>query len=243
MAGACAIADDGEELPSVKQSTILTIWGNKETMNIDHLILNNIRSSPYLNEDLSCMTTYHEVVDEIYYKVTHLEPWENNCRKFASHIGHAGEAREESSGGIVSATFCLLYKLFTLKLTRKQLQRMLDHTDSPYIRGIGFMYIRYCQPPSDFLTWFEPYFDDDEMIDLKAGRGFQTTIGEMCKMMLLELDWFGTLFPRIPVNVEARLKSLVPATASREASRSFEEAERRIKEEMEEERECWPTLG
>ncbi len=52
------------------------------------------------------------------------------------------QVRGVSAGGIVSSPFCLLYKLFTLKLTRKQLQGLLDHTDSPYIRGLGFMYIR-----------------------------------------------------------------------------------------------------
>lgn len=107
-----------------------------------------------------------------------------------------------SAGGIVSTAYCILYKLFTLKLTRKQLTGMLNHVDSPYIRGLGFLYIRYCQPPSDFNEWFEPYFDDDEEIDLKAGGGYQTTVGEMCKMMVSKLDWFGTLFPRIPVNLQ-----------------------------------------
>ena len=29
------------------------------------------------------MRTYHEVVDEIYYKVDHLEPWERGTRKTA----------------------------------------------------------------------------------------------------------------------------------------------------------------
>jgi len=42
----------------------------------------------------------------------------------------------------VSSSFCLLYKLFTLKLTRKQLIGLCTHTDSPYIRGIGLMYAR-----------------------------------------------------------------------------------------------------
>ena len=48
-----------------------------------------------------------------------------------------------AAGGIVSSAYCLLYKLFTLKLTRRQVQAMLNHVDSPYIRGLGIMYIRY----------------------------------------------------------------------------------------------------
>ena len=42
----------------------------------------------------------------------------------------------------MSTAYCILYKLFTLKLTRKQLTGMLNHVDSPYIRGLGFLYIR-----------------------------------------------------------------------------------------------------
>ncbi len=52
------------------------------------------------------------------------------------------QVRGVGAGGIVSSAYCLLYKLYTLKLTRKQLNGLLTHTDSPYIRGLGFMYIR-----------------------------------------------------------------------------------------------------
>ena len=56
------------------------------------------------------------------------------------------QVRGVGAGGIVSSAFCLLYKLYTLKLTRKQLVGLLTHPDSPYIRGIGFMYIRLVHP-------------------------------------------------------------------------------------------------
>ena len=52
------------------------------------------------------------------------------------------QVRGVGAGGIVSSAYCLLYKLFTLKLTRKQLMGLMTHSDSPYIRGLGFMYIR-----------------------------------------------------------------------------------------------------
>ena len=52
------------------------------------------------------------------------------------------QVRGVAAGGIVSTAYCLLFKLFTLKLTRKQVNAMLNHMDSPYIRGLGFMYIR-----------------------------------------------------------------------------------------------------
>lgn len=36
------------------------------------------------------LKTYHEVIDEIYYKVNHLEPWEKGSRKTAGQTGMCG---------------------------------------------------------------------------------------------------------------------------------------------------------
>ena len=59
------------------------------------------------------------------------------------HVFSLLQVRGVAAGGIVSTAFCLLYKLFTLKLTRRQVNTMLNHSDSPYIRGLGIMYIRF----------------------------------------------------------------------------------------------------
>ena len=120
----------------------LKLWGNQVTMNLNPMIHTNITQSPYFKTNLVELTTYHEVIDEIYYKVDHLEPWEKNSRRMGGQSGMCGGVRGVGGGGIVSTAYCLLFKLYTLKLTRKQLQSLLDHPDSPYIRGLGFMYIR-----------------------------------------------------------------------------------------------------
>ena len=52
-----------------KQKNTLPLYGNKETMNLNSMILTNIQGSPYFKEDLYLFKTFHEVVDEIYYKV------------------------------------------------------------------------------------------------------------------------------------------------------------------------------
>ena len=46
-------------------------------------------------------------------------------------------------------------------------------------------------------------------IDLKAGGGFNVTIGAMCRMMLTKMDWFGTMFPRIPLNVQKEIQERI----------------------------------
>ncbi|CAF4997917.1 unnamed protein product, partial [Rotaria sp. Silwood1] len=113
--------------------------------------------------------------------------------------------RGVGGGGIVSTAFCLLYKLYTLKLTRKQAISLTIHTDSPYIRALGFMYIRYTQPPNELFEWFEEYLDDPETLDVKAGGGCIMSIGQMLRQWLTQIEWFDTLFPRIPVPAQKEI--------------------------------------
>lgn len=55
-----------------KQKNTLPLYGNKDTMNINPMILSNIQGSAYFKEELYKMKTFHEVIDEIYYKVSDL---------------------------------------------------------------------------------------------------------------------------------------------------------------------------
>ncbi|KAK5840287.1 hypothetical protein PVK06_009179 [Gossypium arboreum] len=83
---------------------------------LEKVVCMNILSSDYFKE-LYRLKTYHEVIDEIYNQVDHVEPWmTGNCRG-------------------PSTAFCLLYKFFTMKLTVKQMHGLLKHLDSPYIRA------------------------------------------------------------------------------------------------------------
>lgn len=205
-----------------KQSNVLPLWGNERTMNLNALILTNIQSSHYFKVNLYELKTYHEVVDEIYYKVSHLEPWEKGSRRTSGQTGMCGGVRGVGAGGIVSTAYCLLYKLFTLKLTRKQLNGLITHCDSPYIRALGFMYIRYTQPPTNLLDWYEPYLEDEEELDVKAGGGQVMTIGQILRQWLVKLEWYSTLFPRIPVPMQQKIKKVLedrfPTHAAQAAS-------------------------
>lgn len=50
-------------------SNALPMYGNEKTMNLNSLVLANIQASPYFKVYLFDLKTYHQVVDEIYYKV------------------------------------------------------------------------------------------------------------------------------------------------------------------------------
>ena len=53
-----------------KLKNTLPIYGNKESMNMNSMILTNIVGSPYFKEELINYKTFHEVIDEVYYKVS-----------------------------------------------------------------------------------------------------------------------------------------------------------------------------
>lgn len=192
-----------------KQHNTLPLWGNEATMNLNPLILANIQSSSYFKVHLFKLKTYHEVVDEIYYQVKHMEPWERGSRKTSGQTGMCGGVRGVGAGGIVSTAYCLLYKLYTLRLTRKQVNGLINHTDSPFIRALGFMYLRYTQPPADLYDWYEDYLQDEEEIDVKAGGGQAISMGQMVYQFLTKLDWFSTLFPRIPVPIQKQIEKKI----------------------------------
>ncbi|KAI5021805.1 hypothetical protein ZWY2020_058535 [Hordeum vulgare] len=115
----------------------------------------NILSSDYFKE-LYRMKTYHEVIGEIYNQVDHVEPWmTGNCR------------------------------FFTMKLTVKQMHGLLKHPDSPYIRAIGFLYLRYVADPKILWTWYEPYLKDDEEFS-PGSNGRMTTMGVFVVILYLD---------------------------------------------------------
>merc|ERR1719433_658393 len=64
------------------------------------------------------------------------------------------------------------------------------------------------------FDWFEPYLDDEEEIDVKAGGGKIMTMGEMIKLMISRLEWFETRFPRIAVNHEKIIREKLDERAA-----------------------------
>ncbi|KAK5973264.1 Pre-mRNA-splicing factor 38B [Trichostrongylus colubriformis] len=200
--------EDHLEIPTIqsnRKSNTLPCWGNQQTMNLNGLVLENVKESYYYKNHLVEIDTAQQLLDEVFYKVKHLEPWEKGTRKVQGMTGMCGGVRGVGAGGVVSSAFCLLYRFFKVRLTRKQLISMINSRVSPYIRGLGFMYIRYTQPPADLWEWFEPYLDDEEEIDPRSGGGDIMTFGQVVRVMLTKLDWYGTLFPRIPVPIQKEI--------------------------------------
>lgn len=82
---------------------------------------------------------------------------------------------------------------------------MLDHVDSPYIRCVGFLYLRYAADPSTLWSWFEPYLYDEESVQIRQGKA-EITVGQYVRMLLENQEYHGTRLPRLPLVLERQFK-------------------------------------
>lgn len=59
-----------------RTKNLVPLWGNLNTFNLNSVLLQNITKSPYFYKKcLQELSDWTSVVDEIYYEVKHLEPW------------------------------------------------------------------------------------------------------------------------------------------------------------------------
>jgi pre-mRNA-splicing factor 38B len=101
-----------------------------------------------------------------------------------------------------------------MRSTTNQMELMLSHADSPYIRATGFLYLRYTCEPEHLFKWFQPYLYDEEPIQVTAGKktagggrnhhGQGETIGTFVRSLLSSTnrDYYGTMLPRLPIQIE-----------------------------------------
>jgi pre-mRNA-splicing factor 38B len=84
---------------------------------------------------------------------------------------------------------------------------LLNHKDSPYIRCIGFLYLRYACEPSQLLKWIQPFFFDDESVRVRFHvKAPEISMGEYVRSLFQELDYYGTRLPRLPLLIERDLE-------------------------------------
>lgn len=87
---------------------------------------------------------------------------------------------------------------------------LLDHADSPYIRAIGFLYLRYAGEPTSVYKWIEPYLYDDEPIQARASsakqHGSTETMGEYVRRLFTDKNYCGTILPRHPIQIEREIQ-------------------------------------
>ena len=93
-----------------------------------------------------------------------------------------------------------------MRITKKQMKRILTHKSSPFIRAIGFLRLRFASPPGDLWAWFEPFLRDRETFRPTGKEGPEETMGSFVHHLLSKQRYFGTLLPRIPVPTMRRFR-------------------------------------
>jgi pre-mRNA-splicing factor 38B len=166
---------------------ILPLWGPEDSFHLNPLLLRNIKYSPYFQKCCQNLNDWNAVVDDIYYQVQHVQPFQTADSKTPS------------------TAFCLLLRMLTLRMTEHQLKLMLEHADSPYIRAVGFLYLRYAGPPDQMYRWIEQYLYDQEEIQVTVS-GRPLTIGDFVRQLFSSREYHGTPLPRLPVNTERDLQ-------------------------------------
>jgi len=153
-------------------------------MNLPQAFYINIQSNMYF-KNLIRFKTYHEVLHEIRKEAKNLEPRIKGTQ-------------------MPSTVWCLLFKLFTLKLTENQLTDMLDNETNPFIRAIAMLYVRLTVEPKEMWDWFEPYLIDEHKIPVYNG-GKTMLFGHLVAMLIEEQKFCDLLLPRIPVPIHREM--------------------------------------
>jgi pre-mRNA-splicing factor 38B len=170
---------------------LIPIHGNDTNFNINTLLHTTIMGSEYFQELFVQLETFENVIDEIYCGATHVEAWQTGTSR------------------VPSSAFCLLVKLMMMRLTFKEMKRMLNTGDNSIVRAIGFLYLRYCSPPKDLWGWFEEYLEDEEEIYPSCDTNVIMTVGEYCIKLLTDMSYFGTTLNRIPIPIERKIKVML----------------------------------
>ena len=172
-----------------RKSGTLPIWGDDSTFHFNPVLLQNCIQSPYFQKCCNNLKDWNSVIDEIYYEVKSLLVFQ--------------------VGKQPSTAFCLLLRLLTLRITSNQLISTLKHPDSPYIRAIGFLYLRFVGVPDQIYGWIEPYLQDNDEFTIERAeqRDAKTiTIGKFIRQLFQSRDYYGqTTLPRLPVSIERDL--------------------------------------
>jgi hypothetical protein len=183
-------ASKDEIKPPEPQANHMELWRSDTTMNLPEAVYKNVRISGFFIQELRLLQTFDEVVNVAKKNIKYCEPW----------IGQSTNP---------SALWCVLWKCFKLRLTRRQVESLLRSQQSPYLRALGLLYIRFCALPETQWELYDSLIYDDDEITLTAVSKTKCTIGQLTRDLIVKVKIFDVIMPRIPVPIHKRwLESL-----------------------------------
>lgn len=94
-----------------------------------------------------------------------------------------------------------------MNIDGRQLKRLIDNTDNPYVRCVGFLFIRFGLQPEQLWPWLGEYVLDDEELRPAKDSDFYTTIGEFVEGLLSQDKYYSTVLPRLPMSTKRQLEA------------------------------------
>jgi len=157
-------------------------------------------------KSLLTLETFEQLMDETYQFANSVEPYMAN------------------SNTLPSALFCCLYRFFTLGLDSRQLRRLIESQESPYIRCLGLLYVRFGLPHDQLLGWLTEYLLDDEEFKPSPDSEWRTTVGEYVENLLREDKYYNTVLPRLPMVTKRQVEEkLAPLPQNRKRMKANKE--------------------
>lgn len=104
-----------------------------------------------------------------------------------------------------------------MKLSMKQLFGLIKD-QNPYTRCVGFLYIRYLCKPELLWHFLSPYMMDEQEFVPTPSTGETITIGEFVERLLADQNFYATILPRIPAQIDKEIQKrllLVPEKRQR----------------------------
>ena len=127
-------------------------------------------------------------------------------------------------------------------LNEKQVRAMLDTELSPFVRAVGFLYLRFSLNPRNIWDWIKGYVDDEvrqgpdaearppssvsccDVLRLSpplpvqeefepSPFGGKVTMGAYVRDVFLDMYYFETILPRVPQHIVVRGSAGPPAMA------------------------------
>ena len=178
------------------------------------MLVENIRSHDYF-KGLAELKTFEEVVDQIYYDCKMCCMWMPGTHKTQRAAGMCSGLRGVSNAGVPASSAMLLFKLYTLQLTKEQVKTLIHHPDSVFIKALGFLYLRHVCSPKELWAWCEPHINARDQLS-EQGDEVTTTLGRFVQKLLLEQEFHDCMLPRLPVPVAREMeKNIAEKTGNR----------------------------
>lgn len=161
---------------------------NPKTYGLPPLLQSHIIESQHF-KSLMSIDIFEQIVEEVCQFADSVEPYNQN------------------SSTVPSALFCCLYRLFSMGLDSRRLQHLINSQESPFVRCVGFLFVRFALDPGQLWSWLGEYVLDEEEFHPAKDSDWVTTVGEFVEALLSQERYYSVVLPRLPMGAKRGLEA------------------------------------